>query len=184
MVVFAAYVYQEPSVSQFPPSVLEIIASRARANLENVDIAVDEALEGIKQLPEYKQLVEGLLRRGVRDQVYEIRHQDNRRLKNELGVYATQKVSKVAAYSASVAAAHRSVFDHCIDGRTLGSLYGRDIPELINSISRRMRGEQFNVNILLWLKNKVPQDKTVREAVDEDRLAKVYVELRTKDEAK
>lgn len=167
-------------MSYFPQSVLEIVATCTRNNLGDINTAVDEAVEAIKQLPGYKQLVEDLLRRGVCDLVYEMRHKDNRRLKNALGRYPSQKDSKIA-FSENVAAAHRSVFDHCIDGRTLGSLYGRDIPDLIDTIGKRIRGERFNINILLWLKNKVPMDKTVREAISEERLARVYTALSDKD---
>jgi hypothetical protein len=156
----------------------EVARRAAGGSLNDVPAAAEQALNEIKAMPGYAAMAEALVRQAVRDLVYAARHEMNRSIKHASGDYARRSTRKVQAYSPAVAEAHRSVYDLCIGGTTLGNLVGREVVGLLSKTRSMIAGHRLNEELLGWLSTRVPPDKTVRESVKETELSKFYYEAR------
>jgi hypothetical protein len=156
----------------------EIAKNALCGNMENVAGAVEQALAQIKGLPNYPAMAEGLVREAVKQLVYLARHQHNNTIKNHTGANLQRAARRVAAYSPAVTNAHKSVYDLCIDGTTLGSIKGSRLQVLLQRTVSTIAGHRLQEELLTWLTARVPSNKTVRESVKEDELAKFYYETR------
>lgn len=158
-----------------PAVILDVVAAAVGKYPDSVDASVDWAVAKITKLPEYETFIGGLVRTAIRGIIGDYRHTNNNALRNERGDFDTK--SKITV-GETVDAIVRSVYDYFIAGRTLGSLLGKELPEIAANEAAKAEGHMFNSRLCTELKKLVPDDKLVRNAVKESKLRKLFDDLK------
>ena len=166
---------------KFPRSFLQAAEAASQKHPEDVAEAARVALEAIRGLPEFGDCVDLLVEEAVTLMVYNARQYKNKRIKTAAGHYAKKGVRKVStAESEALAQAYDEVFEYCIGGRTLGSILGKEIPDLEKTQRLEAGGYLYNADLLLTLRPLVPPNKTVKQAVPRERMKRIFRELEEK----
>lgn len=148
----------------FPEYVEMIVQEQVLLHKDDPGLAIKESLRLLRERPDHHELVELLVNTAVSHLVYKVRHQNNKVIKKELGLYGGPAKVNVMA-SKGVAVACRSTFDYMIGGKTLGALLGEEIPGLLEQQRRVQQGYQLNIKLLEMLQRVVPAGMTVRQAL-------------------
>jgi hypothetical protein len=114
-------------------------------------------------------LVDVLVRSAIQELIYDTRHRANVATKKAAGGYGGLPTVLVGV-SESILAAHRSVYDLYIAGRTIGVVCGSELSNLAEVERNAGDGHYVNAELLASLSSIVPSSKTVRESVSERRL--------------
>ena len=130
-------------------------------------------MSAIKRLPEYDDFREELVVYAVRGMVHDVRHADNIKMRREAGEFGGP--AKVGV-GAAVQQACQNVYAYFIAGTTLGMILGSQLSEIANSEAAKADGHLFNTRLCRRLARLVPANKTVKQAVKESVLAKIFRE--------
>ncbi len=154
-----------------PESIREIISKAATKFRDDIKKAVKGAEEQIVKCEEFEEFKKLAVTRFVRELIHDSRSQQNGVLRAQLGHSGPSKsgLSEVTAQVAMI-----SVFHHCIDGRSLGSILGTELACIRDACGERAKGELFNAGLVEALMPLVPADKRVDQAVTEAKLRKIY----------
>lgn len=148
----------------FPPEVIAVVRT-VTTGTPDAKKAVKKAVSAVRAMPDFRQMIDRLVNQAVADLVHDLRHQDNRRIKNAAKVYDVRPA--VDPLQSDVVQAVVSPYDFRIAGQTLGDLRGRDLIPLAETEEARARGHAENAALLRDLRPRVRDDQTVREAVSE-----------------
>lgn len=171
-------------MEELPEDLMIRAAEVAREYGDRLDEGISLLQAEVRARSDYRRIVERLVRRAVRDLVYSARHQQNRMIKATRGDYsAAQTAPRVNGAHEAVNRAYQSVYEYKIAGRTLGSLYGRDLPDVITTEKAIAGGHLFNAALCEWLCRNVGANQTVREAVDEATLDREFDRIRRRVQA-
>lgn len=145
--------------------------------LLNAEKQVEMAEDKVRKLPDFKQHVEALVSAAIRQTVYDVRHEDNRRIKYDAGVY--NRPAKVNPGTSTVVnRTYRSVFDYHIMGVVLGNILGGELDRIIQTHGEIAEGHLKLVRIAEWLKTqRIPANKRVRDVVSEKKLRAQFVRI-------
>jgi len=124
-----------------------------------------------KSWPEFNKWKAELIRSQFRNMIHDARHGINVQMRRDAGVYGGPAKVKPGE---SVQAVNRSLYLYLIDGRTLGSLQGSELPDIAAGERERAEGHTFNARLLNELRPLVGAEKTVADAVSERRLRKAF----------
>jgi hypothetical protein len=160
-----------------PDNVRRLVEGVADRNPADIEAAVEEAVLAVRGLPEYPELVDGLVRHSVQQAVYDARHVSNVRIKRQSGYYG-KEAKVVSGASESVREVYKSVYLYSIGATTLGRLRGEELPALAESERSVARGHEFNAELCAKLAGMVPKDRTVEETVPEKKLAALFDRLK------
>ena len=150
----------------------KIVQEETEANPSDIPTAADRAYNRIRKHPQYKGLVEELIRNAVRELVYDYRHIINTRIKRDSGYYVQKNgATAAAAVGGAVLAVHRSCYDEFIGGTQLGELTADRAREIIAAEESIAAGHHFNAELLKWaLKNGLQGDAKLRDVIPEKKL--------------
>jgi hypothetical protein len=81
------------------------------------------------------------------------------------------------AESQGVRSTYIAYMSQRIAGRTVGSLYGRELEGIAVNERERASGYEFNARLMQRLKPLVPDNRTVREAISEEKLAAIWKDV-------
>lgn len=164
-------------MAEYPESVAKIVSNAVSRYRDDCERATEFAKARICLLPEYQELVDGMITDAVRHLVNDKRHNLNVAINRAAGAYS--KPTEQADVTALNAAASASVnyFNYFIAGRTLGDLSGAELPELADIEHEKGIGCFRNESILRALAPLVKGDKTVREAVKPKQLEAIFLRV-------
>jgi hypothetical protein len=157
-----------------------ISKAAAERHPDDIEKAVDDAVERIRKLKEFPKLVDELVRSAVRHVVSDCRHTANVAMKLAAGEYGGP--AKVTAGKATDRVA-QNYYAYFIGGRTLGSITGDELEDIAASEANRAKGHEFNSRLCLRLKPFVAKGKTVRECVKPAKLASLFKDIQETDAA-
>src|ERR1035437_4648022 len=128
----------------YPTNVTEIVKKIAAKHPSDIGKAADEALVKLATLQDFQStVVPIMLRQAVVEIIQDLRCSDNRSIKSmSSGYRGAAKVNVGTSRSAQAAAS--ALYALNIDGRQLGMLYGRDLPELAAKERGRADGHTQN----------------------------------------
>lgn len=104
----------------------------------------------------------------LRNLVLRARHRDTCEIKTAVRAVDLQALASVAR------SAQRSIFMWSIGGKRLGDLFGRELPDIIAREARSAAGRTLNVEFLSRLHGIVDENKTIRQAMKEADVAKLF----------
>jgi hypothetical protein len=183
-----------------PESILRAGRKAAEKFPDDIPRATRYALQLFKRLPEFEEWCEGLPLGMAQDIVHEARHHHNREIKRqsrrEEGVAVAACASSARetnerstrprpeprpriniAESQGVRSTYIAYMTKRIAGRTVGSLYGRELEDIAMNERERASGYEFNARLMQRLKPLVPDNRTVREAISEEKLAAIWKDV-------
>jgi hypothetical protein len=154
-----------------PAPILDAVRRAILQHPDDLNAMVECAIREAKETTEYKGYRESLAARAIRGLVYDERHRANVSIRRAAGGYGgPAKVNRAESLSV------QSVYAYSIAGRSLGQLYGRDLPNIIESEASIADGHLFNVRLCKRLKELVGDEQQVQEAVKESRLRRIFKE--------
>ena len=166
-----------------PANVMAICKTSTEKYGDDVARATEQALAAIKKLPEFPDLVEGLLSDAVQGVIYDVRHRLNVTAKRGAGLYGPPP-KVLYGSSKEEAAVHRSLYNLYIGGMRLGWLKGGQLAPLADSEEAEGNGKLVNAKLLRALDKLVPEGVEVRAAVSEKKLNAIARQIGKKlDEA-
>lgn len=151
-----------------------IISECATRYPQSIDTAVEHAAARVAKLPEYPTLVADLVTTAIRGLIQDYRHTENTRTRAAAGEYGGP--AKVTAGDAAGRVA-LGVYSYYIAGRTLGLILGKELSDIAQSEAARAEGHQFNAALCERLRPLVKDDQTVKQAVTETKLRKLFADL-------
>lgn len=160
----------------FPKAVTDIANGCAAKHGADCEAATTCAINKVRKLKEYPELVETLVRHAIQNLVYAARHRANVVMRSGAGKYGA--AAKVKAHeSESLRRVAASMYSYAIAGTVLGNLTGKELPAIAAAEQAIAAGHDFNSQLCLRLAQVVPEDKSVREVVSERKLKSLFKEL-------
>lgn len=160
----------------FPDEVNQVIDDAVRQYPDDIDTAVDVAVEDIMSLPCFKNIRNDLFRSAIRSLIHDKRHSINVSIKHAASKYGGPAKVKYAS-SEAVNRVSASCYDYSIGSRSLGSMTGVELLEVRESELAIAKGHQVNATLCERLSKIVPPEKTVRESVTEKKLWQIFQNL-------
>jgi hypothetical protein len=183
-----------------PESILRAGRKAAERFPDDIPRATRYALQLFKRLPEYEEWCEGLPMGMAQDIVHEARHHHNREIKRQSRREEDVPVAACAsstgsankrstrprpeprprinvAESQGVRSTYIAYMTKNIAGRTVGSIYGRELEGIAMNERERAAGYEFNARLLQRLRPLVPDGRTVRESISEEKLAAIWKDV-------
>lgn len=163
-------------MADFPQSLRAIVREAAtRSNCDGIEAATDFAYRKWKKCDEYAEFVEAMVRGELRSLICDVRHQDNVNRRKVAGEYGGP--AKVSLGSEANRAARESLLDYSINGRRLGSLFGKELDGLASAEEARGNGCYLNARFLRAIKPLVPAESRVEEKLSETKAKKLFREV-------
>lgn len=151
-----------------------IAREEAHENPNSIDEAVDATLVRLRELPTFDDMVNEMVRAGVRSVIEHFRHMANKAARRAAGCYGGR--AKVRA-GLAVNKVSLDYYGYYIGGRTLGKIMGEELDELGAAEAARAKGSLFNSALCTFLSPLVPEGKNVEECVTGEELGKIFTEL-------
>jgi hypothetical protein len=185
---------------QHPEAILRAGRKAAEKFPDDIPRATRYALQLFKRLPEYEEWCEVLPMGMAQDIVHEARHRHNREIKRQSRMEEEAAVAACAssmdsdsgrntrprpeprprinvAESHGVRSTYIAYMTKRIAGRTVGSLYGRELEGIAMNERERAAGYEFNARLMQRLKPLVPDNRTVRDSISEEKLAAIWKDV-------
>lgn len=160
----------------FPDNVLELVKAACQKHKCDITKSTTEALRKVQSLPNYHQLIEGLVYNALRQIVYTQREQLNTELRaasKDYGAYA----GKPSGAAESINQLHRNLsdfYDYKVGGKDLGDVIGEELIPLAEKLEATAEGHLFTAQILRDLRPLVRDGRSVREAVKPKKLKSIF----------
>jgi len=104
--------------------------------------------------------------------IYERRHEINRAMKSTKGY--THSKTETRWMESKIIQEIYTVYEFKISGRNLGDILGSELPGIIEQEESILKGHEKNLEFLNKILSKVPENKTVREAITLKTLTKIF----------
>ena len=153
-----------------------IAAEEANRHPDSIEDAVGSAVNRLHRLKGFDAMVGGLVNSAVRSIICDVRHAANVVMRQASGGYTNPAKVRAGEAVNRVAADY---FTYFINGRTLGSITGEELPDIGASESQRASGHEFNARLCAELGPLVTKTKTVRECVKPAKLDRIFKALGT-----
>lgn len=154
-----------------PKEVLRIAKECSNKYSSDSDTATEKAFKQIRDLPNYGDFEQCLVRRAVRRLIHEYRHEISEDIKREFSGRPNRQ--KVDYTDPGIQEAHRSAYDLPMHGTTLGQLLGKDLLRLADEDEEKAVGMAVNAKILRLLAPMVDPDSLVKDCVDEQKVEEI-----------
>ena len=157
----------------FRDEILSLAVSAISRHPNDIDAAHHELFEKIKSHPDFQKEIDKIAMSYAKDAIWKQRKRINR------GLLASTKrgdsPAKVIVFdSKAVRQVCKTIYDKYVDGRRLGDIYGRELPELIRNQRLQSIGHANNATLFAKLVKHVPENKTVEESISSKRLTEIY----------
>jgi len=159
---------------EMPQWVLDI-ANDADAANPDAGAAVEAAINEVFKSPQLPTWRDTLVKHAIQNQVYAARHRRNLTINRQNGNHIPQP--QVTGLSSAVAEVYESVWSFRIAGRELGLITGAELPDLEATERQQANGHLFNAELLKRLQSRVRPNQTVRQAVPETQLRRLWREV-------
>jgi len=166
----------------YPETFMAAAREAAAKHGGDIDQATAVAEAAIRSLPDFADWVNAFVTSAIRELVYDARHQMNVAMKRDTGYYGGPAKVKVGD-SADIQKVYQSFYEYHIAGMQLGMLKGADLEGIAESEAARAEGHAFNARLCKKLREVVPDDKTVREAVPERKLREIFKKVQRENKA-
>lgn len=157
-------------------AVLAMARVAMKKHPEDIDLAVKLLRSTVVKAKLESAVLPDLLARAYRDLIHEARHHSNEARRKVHGGYGQPPKATPGAAVAAIAA-ESLLHTYYINGQTLGSITGEEIPYLIDIEQAKADGAQFNANLLTRLRRHVKGEKTVCDCVDNKQVVKMFYDL-------
>lgn len=160
----------------FSSEVYDIIAEAFQQHPNDINACADAAEQAIRAMEGFEDMVALHISRSVKHLVYDYRGRINMNLRRQTGEYG--QPAKVDPASPAVRQVYaESWYLYCIGRKTLGELLGSELPDVVTGERTKAEGHLFNVALLEYLAQRVPDDKRVRDVFSERQLARLAKKL-------
>lgn len=161
-------------MTEFPEDFRSIIKTAAMEHFEDVAAAVDSAYQQIIELEDFAEFQEKLIRHSIQEHVYDFRHQTATDLKRRNGDFGGPAKVGTSTGAANRVAAMCFLDSYPIDGRSLGSILGKELPALRDAAIGRGRGAFVDAAVCSALIPLVKEDKEVRQCVTDKKAEAIH----------
>lgn len=161
------------------PKELQTLIRKAADTYESIDEAVEHVFDLWSQSPDYSEWAEFLIRLSIKTKIHHARHHQNRRITRhhmKAPVIQNQRLLETTGVLNEVSLDILATYS--ISGRRLGSIFGKELKALAQQEHDMAIGCEFRSELCMALAKVVPANKTVRECVDSDYVAKVMQQIR------
>lgn len=166
---------------KFPDSVIKAVQAAAETHGDDIPTAVQTAEDAVRALPEFDTLTSSLIHKAVQELVYEYRRMVNQGMRRgEWGQQESQPSARDA--SGAVEEVYRSCFDYFIGRKTLGVILGKELEGIAAKERATSDGHLFNAALCEELRGMVKDEQTVKDAVSETKLRRLFKKLKKKRE--
>lgn len=162
---------------EFPETMVEIIERAARQHSEDITKGVECAKRDIQSLPEYHQLIDTLVTEAIRELIYDVRHRDNVKMRNESGAYSIEPKVQPGK-SKDVQETFENLHRYFLAGQTLGEIMGEQLEGIAESEESKANGHLFNARLCRELSRLVPEGKRVKDVVSLKKLGMIFKKLK------
>jgi hypothetical protein len=153
----------------------DCIAAAVAKHPSDMEAAIDEAARSVRAIGD--DTIDAFLwRRGLAEQVYDLRHSQNRDLRGSF-MPSDPKVIAGNSETTSRVGLALAEYDKRIAGYTLGDLLGEQLIPLAETEDAIAAGHKENATLLRMLRPMVKDGKSVRECVSVRKLRAVFVRL-------
>ena len=152
----------------------KIASEEAIRHGDDIDAAERAAFARVRRLSAFEELVNDMIRTAIRSIIQGCRCTANEVIRRKARTPSGPAKVKPGAATDAVAEA---CYNYFIDGRTLGSILGKELAGIAKSEAARAKGHQTNAELALRLDPIVPKDKTVRQAVKAAKLRSIFAGL-------
>lgn len=135
-------------------------------------LAVKKAIAKVRKLDTFSEFVDELVDGCIRGMVYDERHIRNTRLQSQSN--AARCVPKVNVGKSKSIQQHCDYYGWNIAGTTLGRLTGKQLLPIAEDEEAKSKSHQFAAKLLRTLAERVPEDATVKEAVNPAELSLIW----------
>ena len=165
------------------PDMVREISAKAACEYDEANKAIKVAKSRVRKIENYDKMAaewfDSFVDSFIQEAVWDARHKQNTRIKNEQGEYnTTEKVSPITS-KAVAKASISAYFSLNIGGRSLGSLLGSELTVLAEQELLVAKGHSFNASLLNRLATIVPKTKTVSEAVSSKRMDSIALTVKS-----
>lgn len=167
----------------YPLEVLAIARECMNESKEDIGQAVASAKALIQELECYPALVDRMVTEAIRELIYNLRHQENVKIKRQDGSFHTTNKTRIWE-SSHVKEVYKSAYNYMIGGRTLSLLLGEEIETLAEGEKNRADGHLFNYRLLKTLQPLIPEGRRVKEVLSEQRLMTIFKTVQTQRRGK
>jgi len=165
---------------EFSDEIQTIVKASAAKHGDKISKAVNDAERRIRKLPDFKSMINGLVRSAIQELVYDARHKMNTKIRQAMGSYG-QPAKTITGASIAVGKASASLYSYHIAGTLLGSVQGSDLAGIAENEAAKADGHGFNAKLAARLAKIVPDEKLVRNVVSETRLKTIFMELKKRE---
>lgn len=162
----------------YPEIMVETVQKITKKYSDDIPTAIEKSLEAIQALDDYAELQEMLIRSAVQDLVYDSRHNFNKQTKRDIrrdvGNRSEGPKRVNVGDSEFVRASYENLLDYCIGSKTLGALFGEELPALAEQEASVAVGHLFNSRLLNELSRFVPPKKMVRDSINKEKMAQIW----------
>ncbi len=139
-------------------SVFNIVKREAERYPNDPAEAAAQAFAKVRDLENWQDMSDAVWLRILRHFIYQVRQRTNRQIRAKTGYYRAE--ARIEEHSTLVNAIHKSVYDYCLGGYSLGNLPLAELEPQAELQEKFVRGHRFNAKLLRTL----AKDKRVTEA--------------------
>lgn len=154
------------------PKEIKLLVDKAIKQFDNAQDSITWLVSEIAKLDYADEWFTYCVRKIAETIVYERRHEINRAMKSTKG-YTHSKTETRWMESKTIQDIY-TVYEFKISGRNLGDILGSELPGIIEQEESILKGHEKNLLFLNKIRNKVPENKTVREAITLKALTKIF----------
>lgn len=163
----------------FPKEVLEIARSAVMDFPDDLDKSIEMAWDAIANLPDYESYHELFIRRCIQELVYQVRHMNNRVIRNGGTPKNVRPEQKVKLWTSSKALdVYEGVYTYAMNGRMLATMTGEDLKDARNVEAELRDGHEFNVKLCDELLKRVKAKQEVKAVFTKRQLENLFERLR------
>jgi hypothetical protein len=169
-------------MAMYPDSFAAIITAAVRKHKTNIDSAVDAALSKLEQEPEFEAWKEQMVRDKIRELVTHRRSNLNtprcmnpsRFIHNDVPAIR-RTIIDLPDIASKIA--ETITLDYMIGGKTLGTLYGKELVGLAERSWSSGQKHLVMAHLAARLSRIVPREKQVQDVVSKSELAKIAAQV-------
>lgn len=161
-------------MTDIPEDFRSIIKAATLEHFEDVSAAVDSAYEQIIEMDDFAEFQEKLVRHSIQEHVYDFRHKTATDLKRRNGDFGGPAKVGTSTGAANRVAAMCFLDSYPIDGRSLGSILGKELPALRDAAIGRGRGAFVDAAVCSALIPLVAEEKEVRQCVSDKKAEAIH----------
>lgn len=154
------------------PKEIKLLVDKAIKQFDKAQDSITWLISEIAKLDYADEWFAYAIRKVAETLIYERRHEINRAMKSTKG-YTHAKTETRWIHNKTIQDIY-TVYEFKISGRNLGDILGSELPGIIEQEELVLKGHEKNLAFLNKILVKVPENKTVREAITLKALTKIF----------